>query len=104
MLLLSDMKLNLALRHWELLFFSGLLGVIGLYPYLEFSAAFIAWIVDLVLAGFLLGYVLSRHLLQPVQRRFIKHWQEIIGVSLAVNLLLVILIMIGLMIFIPTPS
>ena len=93
------MRLNLALRHWELLFFSGLLGVIGLYPYLEFPAAFVAWIVDLVLAGFLLGYVLSRHLFQPVERRFIKHWQEIIGVSLAINLLLVILISLGFMMF-----
>lgn len=93
------MRINLALKNWELLFFSGVLGVIGLYPYLYLPAAFIAWIVDLVLAGFLLGYVLSRNLLQPVEKRFIKHWQEIIGVSLAVNLLLVVLVEVGLLIF-----
>ena len=95
----SFMKLNLALRHWELLFFSGVLGVIGLYPYLDFPAARVAWVVDLLLTVVLLGHILARNSLRPIERHFIKHWQEILGVSLAVNLVLVVLISFGLRIF-----
>jgi len=55
--------------------------------------------IDLLLTVVLLGHILARNSLRPVEQRFIKHWQEIIGVSLAVNLALVVLISLGLMIF-----
>jgi len=73
--------------------------VIGLYPYLDFPAARVAWAIDLLLTIVLLGHILARNALQPTERHFIKHWQEILGISLAVNLALVVLISLGLMIF-----